>query len=94
MHAFHRKGVYQFIQGEQFFFGAIIPSQQGQQIDECFGQKTALAKSLYGFAGLWIGPVHGKNREAVFGAVAFAELSVRSQYQWQVSPLGHGVAAK
>src|SRR6476620_11643209 len=89
MYFFNGKFSCQFIQCKYFLFCAIIPSQHCKHIDEGLWKKTSFFKTFSHFSCFGILPVHRKYRESIFGAIAFAQFTVRAQYQWEVCPLWH-----
>ena len=76
MYPVHTEFINEFIQCKNFLGGSIIPSQHGQHIDECFGQKTFFFKTFGKVVGFWVGPVHGKYRKTVFCTIPFTEFTI------------------
>ncbi len=84
---------YQFVHREHFLFGAGIPAQERQKVDDGFGEIAGLAIALADIACLRIFPIQGENGEIQPVAVALGELAlaIGFEQQRQMGEAGHGV---
>ena len=87
------KKLHQFIQGHQFLVISRIPSQQGKEIDNSFGQVTRLTITGRHLTGLGVVPFQRENREAKTVTITLAQFTVtiRFQQQGKMCELGHGI---
>ena len=83
----------QFVHAHYFLIITRIPSQQGQEVDNRFGQVTALAITRRNLTALRVMPFQREHREAQAVTVTLAQLAVafRFQKQSQVCEPGHRV---
>ena len=87
----HGKFLGQFFAGEDFLVGAVIPAEDGQQVDKGLGEEAGFAEAGSGLTGFGVSPVHGEDGEAEAVAVAFGEFAVPIGFQdeREVGPLRH-----
>ena len=71
----HRELLNQFVHREHFLFGAWIPTQQSQEIDDGFGEITGFAITFADLARSGILPVEREDREIEPVAVALGKLA-------------------
>ena len=89
VHPVQREGVDQFVQAEQFLFGARVPAQQGQHVHEGLRIIPALPVAAAAFTRGRVGPVQREDREPEAIAIALAQfpVAVGLQNQRQVGEL-------
>ena len=85
--------LHQLVHRHEFLIISRIPTQQGQEIDDGFGQVACLPIAGRHLTGLGVVPFEGKYREAQTVAVSLAQFAIafRLQQQGQVGKGGHRV---
>ena len=68
--------MYHLVEAHHLLVVSGVPAEQGEEVDDGFGQITFFAVAAAHFAALRVVPFEWEDREAQFVAVAFAELAV------------------
>ena len=91
--SFEREEFYQFVYREYLFIVAGVPAQQGEEVDDGFGQIAGFAITRRYLSAFGVVPFEREDGEAEAVAVAFAQFAVALGFEQegQMGKSGHGL---